>query len=425
MAFFRLLLAFLIIFNFPVPVVYNSAAAAFLLATAYYVTSNRNPLPYFKLTYILYILAGLVFITLASAIPAVLHLTFDFSILKAFVLQLFLMLVLVYCMPVLLGDPWENAGAGFDTAATLLVSIFLIQSVIQILAFVFPPVADIVHLFQKESVAGRDYGGIRALALAGNPFFDLSAAYAVCYIVFVKRVINRAGTAIQVADVIFFLFLVAGTFFAGRTGFVGLGIALLTIAVYARGIPFKVLSFFKVALTCLVLVWAVPWLLPADTRELLFDKLLPFAFEFLYSYWEQGSIGTTSTEVLSTMYFPISFSTFLLGDGRYLMADGSYYRYTDAGYMRHILYYGILGQLLLMGYQLLFFLKPVLISVAGGFERMAGNDLFFWLVLLAMLFVLHYKGEVVGFMPIIELMLLLLGTGYVKDKYEAWSIYYI
>ncbi|GAA0540141.1 hypothetical protein [Chitinophaga japonensis] len=424
MGFFRLLLAFLIIFNFPVPVAYNSAAAAFLLATTYYVINDRNPLPYFRLTYILYILAGLVFITLASAIPAVLHFTFDFSILKAFALQLFLMLVLVYCMPVLLGDPWENAGAGFDTAATLLVSVFTVQSVIQVLAFIFPPVADMVHFFQKESVAGKDYGGIRALALSGNPFFDLSAAYAVCYIVFVKLAVNRARMAIQVTDVIFFLLLIVGTFFAGRTGFIGLGIALLTMAVYARGTPFKVFSFLKVFFVCLVLVWTLPWLLPADTRDLLFDKLLPFAFEFLYSYLEQGSVATASTDVLSTMYFPIGINTFLFGDGRYLMADGSYYLYTDAGYMRHILYYGIFGQLLLVGYQLLFFLKPLLISLGGGFEKRPRNDLFFWMVLLAVLFVLHYKGEVVGFMPVIALMLLLLGTGYVKDKYEAWSIFY-
>jgi hypothetical protein len=398
---------------------------AFLLATVFYALRNERPFAYFKLRYVIYIVAGLISVTLLSVIPAMLHFTLDFNIHKSFLLQLFLMLVLVYCMPVLLGDRWEHAGAGFETAARLLVSIFAIQSVIQAGAFVFPPVADIVHIFQKESVASKDYGGIRALALSGNPFFDLSAGYAICYIVFVKLVTDRAASVIRVSDILCFLLLILGTFFAGRTGFIGLGIALITIIGYGRSIPFKLFSFLKTAFICTALALTVPYVLPAGTRDLLFDKLLPFAFEFLYSYLEKGSVATESTDVLSGMYFPISWMTFLFGDGRYLMADGSYYRYTDAGYMRHILYYGIFGQLLLIAYQLLFFLKPVVLSIAARPGRAAYNDFLFWTLLFGMLFVLHYKGEVVGFMPVVQLMLLLLGTGYIKDKcYEVWSIYY-
>ena len=35
----------------------------------------------------------------------------------------------------------------------------------------------LVHFFQKVDVAEKNYGGIRALGLTGNPFFDLAAGY--------------------------------------------------------------------------------------------------------------------------------------------------------------------------------------------------------------------------------------------------------
>ncbi|MGK6353388.1 hypothetical protein [Parapedobacter sp. DT-150] len=412
MRWFSIVVGFLIFFNFPVPGVYSSAVGAFLLATGYYLLTDRDPLLYFRFHHVLRILTALVFLTLASAVPAMVHLTFDFHILKAFLLQLGLMGILVYCLPVLLGVPGRIGGAGFDAAASLVVSVFAVQSAVQILAFVFPPVADAVHFFQKAAVAGKDYGGIRALALSGNPFFDLSAGYALCFVVFIRRAVGGPGPAMRTTDILLLLLLVAGTAFAGRTGFIGLAVALVTLLVYRGSFAFKCLSLLKITLVGGLVALAGPLLLPADTRQSLFDDLLPFAFEFVYRYAGEGRLATESTDILSSMYFPLKATTFLFGDGRYLTSDGSYYRYTDVGYMRHILYYGVPGQLLLVGYQLLFFLKPAL-------ARVSSNDLLFWIALLALLFVLHGKGEVMGFMPIIQVILLVLGTGSLINKNDT------
>ncbi|MET6998757.1 hypothetical protein [Chitinophaga defluvii] len=418
---FQVIISFLIIFNFPVPVVYNSAIVSFLLASIYYFLTKKNAVSYFSLKYNVHILIGLGIVILVSTFPPILHLTFDFGILKAFILQFSLLIILIYCLPILLGPLKDNTKSNFRTAAKLIVCIFVIQSIIQVLGFIFPPFADLIHFFQKESISRRDYGGIRALALSGNPFFDLSTGYAVCFLIYTKFIIDIDRTEIKIKNILFFLILIIGTFFAGRTGFIGLGLTLIAMILYLKPFTFKLFSFLKVLIISLLGVQVVLLLLPSNIRELLFDKLLPFAFEFLYSYLDQGSITTESTDILSEMYFPISVQTFFFGEGKYIGLNGSYYMYTDAGYMRHILYYGLIGQIILILYQMVFFLKPLGICIRSSFTTQRYNDCIFWGGLLVLLFVLHYKGEVIGFMPTVELMVLLIGVGYLKDERNNMS----
>lgn len=418
---FQLIISFLIIFNFPVPIVYNSAIVAFLLASIYYFLTKKNAVSYFSLKHNVHILIGLCAVMLVSIFPPILHFTFDFGILKAFVLQFSLLIILIYCLPILLGPLRDNAKSNFNTAAKLITCIFVVQSFIQVLGFIFPPFADLVHFFQKESIARRDYGGIRALALSGNPFFDLSTGYAVCFLIYTKLIVDIDKTEIRIKHILSFLILILGTFFAGRTGFIGLGLTLIVMILYLKPLAFKFFSFLKVLVISLLGVQIILILLPSNVRDLLFDKLLPFAFEFLYSYLDQGSITTESTDILSEMYFPISIQTFFLGDGKYMGLNGSYYMYTDAGYMRHILYYGLIGQIILILYQLIYFLKPLGICIKSSFTTKKYNDFIFWVALLVLLFVLHYKGEIIGFMPTIELMILLISVGYIKDERNNMS----
>ncbi|WP_157625846.1 hypothetical protein [Sphingobacterium sp. B29] len=54
----------------------------------------------------------------------------------------------------------------------------------EIAAFVNPSIKSIVSFFQKDLVSQKDMGGIRALALTGNPFFDLAAGFGLIFIVF-------------------------------------------------------------------------------------------------------------------------------------------------------------------------------------------------------------------------------------------------
>lgn len=85
-----------------------------------------------------------------------------------------------------------------------------------------------------------------------------------------------------------------------------------------------------------------------------FRKLLRFAFEAFFNYFEYGAFETNSTNMLSEgMIFPDNFRTWIIGDG--YMASGSndpyyigpedygFYMNTDAGYSRFIFYFGLMG----------------------------------------------------------------------------------
>jgi len=417
MFWFRCFLAFCILFNFPIPIVYNSNVLAILCSLVYYLLFPELFVTLFyliKQRIVGYILLGLMVVTFMSCLPGVIHGTGDFYIVRGFILQFSLFLGGLIAYPILM----ESAGEGqFPRILDVIIGCFAVQSIIEIAGFVVPPIADVVHLFQKEEVAEIGVG-YRALALSGNPFFDLAAGFGFCYLLFFYRLVTVHAGKISIAQIVLFTLLVIGTFFAGRTGFIGLLIAVIYYFV-VMGQPMyrKVLRFLTLLLLIGLGGLSIYWVLPFEIRTLVTDTLLPFAFEFLYSYFEEGTLTTVSTEMLSDMYFTVDWQTFVLGDGRYINPDGSYYRYTDAGYMRNILFYGIFGTMILFAYHLLFFNRPIRVSLSELIARGkigSYNDLLFWLLLLVYTLVLHYKGEVVGFLMITQVMLFWLSLAYCK-----------
>lgn len=85
-----------------------------------------------------------------------------------------------------------------------------------------------------------------------------------------------------------------------------------------------------------------------------FRKLLRFAFEAFFNYFELGKFETNSTNMLSEgIIFPDNWRTWIIGDG--YMASGAndpyyigpsdygFYMNTDAGYSRFIFYFGVIG----------------------------------------------------------------------------------
>src|SRR5690606_31878177 len=96
------------------------------------------------------------------------HFTHDYSALKANILVLIIFVIGLILYPQI-KSTFSNKNDPFISILQFITWLFIVQSVIEILAFVFPGVADIIHSFQKEEVSAKGMG-IRALALSGNPF---------------------------------------------------------------------------------------------------------------------------------------------------------------------------------------------------------------------------------------------------------------
>ena len=71
------------------------------------------------------------------------------------------------------------------------------------------------------------------------------------------------------------------------------------------------------------------------------------------NYFVTGSVGTSSSDKMLEMYiFPTNMYSWLLGDGIISNADGSYYMYTDVGFIRLIFYWGLIATILFYLYRL-------------------------------------------------------------------------
>jgi hypothetical protein len=72
---------------------------------------------------------------------------------------------------------------------------------------------------------------------------------------------------------------------------------------------------------------------------------IQWTFRLVISIMDGGKTRVGSLDILfGRMYFfPESVRTLLIGDGLIVNNDGSFYMHTDAGYMRYLLFFGMLG----------------------------------------------------------------------------------
>ncbi|MEY0859955.1 hypothetical protein AB7239_19625 [Providencia alcalifaciens] len=229
------------------------------------------------------------------------------------------------------------------------------------------------------------YGGVRGLGLSGSIAFGLAATMGLLgYIFFYwgvnSKKISRAG--------LIFLFIICfiASLSAGRTSFLGflLGFAFSYLP------KIRIISTFKSILILIIIISLLTLFITSTTE---FDSVINtysnYAFQPIYNYLETGSFSVSSTEILQRMYFlPSDTLTILFGDGRYTNADHSYYMNTDAGYMRFLLYFGLLGSIVpYIGF----------IYICMYLSKINKNNKLFFLGVLILSFIYHYKGEIILF----------------------------
>ena len=141
-----------------------------------------------------------------------------------------------------------------------------------------------------------------------------------------------------------------------------------------------------------------------------FNKVFSFAFEV----FDKRFGNDNSTGALMEMWrnTEIGLKTFLIGDGLYTNNNGSYYKHTDIGYHRNILFGGLGFFILLLLYQIYIVSKPLL----QYSNKINLNILLFILILLGYILIIHFKGEVIGISEIFLIVLYLYFIPYLKLK---------
>ena len=148
----------------------------------------------------------------------------------------------------------------------------------------------------------------------------------------------------------------ASIMFCGRTGFVMFAVFAVVMAT-GRSLALGVARLLgTIVLGAGVAAVVIVLVLPPERLSLLIDRVLPYAFEFVYSYLSGEGFRTSSTDDLWTMLFlPGDAKTLLIGSGYYSDPINAQYSFmgTDIGYVRTVYYVGVIGSVLIYLWYLL------------------------------------------------------------------------
>lgn len=182
----------------------------------------------------------------------------------------------------------------------------------------------------------------------------------------------------------YFLLLIVGCVCYGRSGLMVL--MLVTIVASILGVKYKkvryivIIGLFGMLFLTIILIY-----INYNTSYNMFSWMFePFVNMFLH----KKSVSASSTD-LKGMYDTFNIESafsLLLGEGRYVEYDGSYYKHTDVGFMRP-LYFG--GLIFILNYY--FSLSLLIISASLKIPK---NYRFTFIVLIGLsLFLFELKGE--------------------------------
>lgn len=413
------LIVFFFVFDFSLiksfPMITSSMLVLVLLLLYCFFSPKYNKILSIELgsRYNQFIVKSLLFLIAFSVAVTVFQKKFDFSYAKTLIHQLLIMEIGVFVLALF---RYKN-----EDIEITVIKAFFVQSIIQTLSFLSPTFLRITDYFRPEStIAARnlDYSGYRGLAVSSSNFFGLAAAYAV---LFVMISFNWERWRISITrKTIVLLFLVFGAMSSGRSAIVGIlvfAISILYRFTKARKSLHSVLDFLRFLLIALL---ALPWLFIFLSDFFAGNKIWHNFLNYVLQVFG-GSLSISNfdvanssslSELIYDFYFPISWKQFFIGDGLYTNADGSYYMHTDAGYMRNILFGGIFLIISLFIYQIRLL----------GMNAYQKTSKLYVAVIVAVLAILEYKGQVVGFLLTTQSMLILLSYSFLMREIDMSNV---
>lgn len=399
---FDTLVLFLLVFCFPLAGALNSAYVAVLLAVGKIVLKNRtNSLQFIASnTYAKNLLLLTIGMTALCTGWTIGFGVYDFSLTAAY---LSLSVGIIFTI-IVMASMWDDL-PGQDTMERLIVNIFFIQGLISILAFLFPSVREFIHHFQfahDVEQAEASYAGRRGLALSGRLFFEFAATCAIATFVQFKRIADFDKVSyIELFKLIVIIFC---GFFAGRTSLVGLGFGFIYLLFCRKPAKDKWHILLKFVVMVMGMALIALLLLPEDILNFVTESLLPWVFDVFIKYFETGSADNSyALHSVNDFYrnVYITQQEWWIGDGQYTYYDGSYYKEVDAGYLRQLFYWGLIGSVISTWYALLYFIKPLKLSRKY-------NDTIFILFIGVMTFIFQYKGDLASISRFYHVVVLLL-----------------
>ena len=420
--FFKVIILFMIIFNFRMPYVYNSVVLADLLAFFYYFFVRKSiPFTYINFRYNVVILIGTIIMVLINMSFTIFHGQYFFLFQKRLILQFFMLSSFIFCLPLFIENEENEA---YEKMSVLICYAFALQGIIHLAGYLYTPFGNFLYDLKgpgfKAFMEDPSYGlaKFRGYALTGSIFFELPAAYGVACIMFFRLQLKEGQKYLSgfKAYIVLF-FLIAGISLSGRTGFIGFFMGLLLYAVYSFDKFSKwVKNTWKLILgIAFALVFFYLLLTPRQQKSMN-DEIFPFAFEAYYNWRDKGTFSTGSSDALiHGHYYALRGETLLAGHGT-PASENIGYKPTDAGYMNAMVFGGVLYVLCLAIYQYLYFAIPLSVNYRRQTNEEKHDFLCFFL-LFAYIFILEYKADALGTQHITEVLFMAVGSSFLIKYY--------
>lgn len=395
---------FLYIFSFYLIGPITSSILGAILLFPYLIKNNRFKrfLSYSIQTRFIFNLFLFLFVLLTLCVTySILHLTGDYSYFKILFAQLIQLIcgVIVVC--------WLNfyLQASTNDIIKWIIVAYLIQSIIEAIASFSPSLATSLLYFNRANDILAESRGARGLALSSGTTWNLGLTYGIVYILYLGNFITKK---IRFRNVLELILLIIGTFFAGRTGFVGAGVGMIYLLVFSSHRITNVVKTILYAILIIYIICQIIWLYFPTYIDYALTELLPWALEPLLNLIDGNGLSSKSTDRLDEMWQVIpTLEQVLLGTGHFTNENGSYFMHVDVGYLRNLFYWGIFGYMFIILYQL-YMLYPLYIS--KQFRYIA-------LFITIYLFIGEYKAMTIGFNKMsVSIIFLLSFSQYLSSK---------
>lgn len=249
-----------------------------------------------------------------------------------------------------------------------MLFITLIQAIISFVFFLNPGVfssyQNIIIQSEFNEMASEKFSVFRLIGVGGLRYASAAVHYGLMVLIAFYLFFSEK-TWLSSHPFIFYIivvvFSVAGVL-SGRTFFIMLPLFIVYIYLITNKSILGTMKRAFYSFVPIIALFAVFIVYVFAENE----EMMKWAFELFINLSENGSLETSSTNVMKEMFvFPDNLYTWVFGDGKAMDGNG-FYKSTDLGYIRSIFYWGLLGTLLYYTYQVR--LARGLIKISPSYE---------------------------------------------------------
>jgi hypothetical protein len=282
--------------------------------------------------------------------------------------------------------------AEFDVIV-VAVSVGVVQAVFMFLMLLLPSFQKMMFVLIDTGGAIERYDSVyrfRAVGLTGFASYSMAVCQSFISYLFPLLWLKRLSKLEFIVSLLAFMLVVGSAILSARTSYLFVGPLFLWFllvlftrsnALYRMRVFWALIAFFSVGGG---LVFYLLFFSPDQ-----FSVMSDWMFEAFLSIAKGEGGAIASVEATKSLFFIPDESTIIFGDGLYLV-DGVYYKQTDIGFLRVLLYGGIFGSILFyLPFIYLFYLACKYTDRVFG--RKFSVLIFFFVCLV---FVVNIKGSI-------------------------------